>query len=239
MSDFNEIENLWKSADIKILAAESLDSETVKQAITKQSIGITFNLLKSIRAGILVLTISVAVFTYNIYGYAGNSLISLFSIISLILSILLLPYLFYQYSSINKIDQSDLSLENLIVAKIKYFKMSLPLVRHAIAMGFVLMTLSINLLTDNNKGHFQINNTWLFLGLMIIAYVLIVIMFNLIHNLYLKQYRTALIDLNESKLTEMAAELRKHKWMRLLFLVITLLGVIAGIIIFFLKTTGN
>ena len=154
MSDFNEIENLWKSADIKILAAESLDSETVKQAITKQSIGITFNLLKSIRAGILVLTISVAVFTYNIYGYAGNSLISLFSIISLILSILLLPYLFYQYSSINKIDQSDLSLENLIVAKIKYFKMSLPLVRHAIAMGFVLMTLSINLLTDNNKGHF-------------------------------------------------------------------------------------
>lgn len=239
MSEFNEIKNLWKSAESQIMANESLDSKTVQQSITKQSIGITSKLLKSIRAGILALILSVTLFGYNIYGYAGNNLLSVFCISSLILSALLLSYLVYQYNSFKKLDQSGLSLQDLIVAKIQYFKKSLSFVHHAIAIGLILLIFSLNLITDNIEGHFQVNNIWLFSGLMIIAYLIAVMMLHLTHNVYLNQYTTALEDLNKSKLTEMNAELKKHKWIKLFFLTIILLGVLAGIIILFLKIAGN
>jgi len=239
MSDFNDIKNLWKSADNQIVENESLDSETIKQAIKAESIGITFKILKSIRTGIVALGLSVVFFGYNIYGYSGNILISIFSISCLILSALLLAYLVFQYNSFSKLDQSGLSLQDLIVAKIQYFKKSLFFVHHTIAVGLVLLIFSLNLLTDNNGGNYQVNNIWLYIGLMITAYLIAVMMLYLSHKLYLKQYRTALDDLNKSKLTEMDAELRKDKWIRLLFLAIVLLSVIAGIIILFLKITGN
>ena len=239
MSEFNDIKSLWKSAEDQIMANESLDSETVKQAIKEQSIGITSKLLKSIRSGTIVVALSILLFSYNIYGYAGNNLITIFSISCLILSVFLLPYLIYQYRSFNKLDQSGLSLHDLIVAKIKYFKKSLSLVHHAIATGLVLLIFSLNLLSDNNEGSFQVNNIWLFIGLMVISYLIVLLMLYLTHNLYLKQYINALVDLNKSKLTEMDSELRKQKWIRLLFLTITLLGVIAGIIILFLKISRN
>lgn len=239
MPEFNDIENLWKSADKQILVHEFLDPEMVKQAISKQSIGITFKLLKSIRAGILALALTVTLSGYNIYGYAENNLITIFNISCLILSAILLHYLVYQYNSFRKIDQSGLSLQDLILAKIKYFKKALFLVHHAIALGLVLLIFSLNLITDNIEGNFQVNNIWLFIGLMIIAYLIVVMMLHLTHKSYLKQYMTALVDLNESMLSEMDAELGKQKWIRLFFLIITLLFVIAGIIILFLKISEN
>lgn len=239
MSEFNDINKLWKSAGSQIISNESLDSETVKQSITKQSIGITSKLLKSIRAGILALILSVTLFGFNIYGYAGNNLMFIFCIFSLILSALLLSYLVYQYNSFKKLDQSGLSLLDMIMAKIRYFKKSLPFVHHAIALGLVLLIFSLNLIADNIEGHFQVNNIWLFSGLLITAYLIAVMMLHLTHNVYLNQYTTALDDLNKSKLTEMNAELKKYKWIKLLFLTIILLSVLAGIIILILKIDGN
>lgn len=238
MPEFNNIKNLWKSAEDQILANESLDIETVKRAITEQSIGITSKLLKIIRTGIFALSLSVVLFIYNIYSYAGNDLITIFSLSSLILSTLLLIFLVYQYKYLNKIDRSGLSLHDLIVNKIKYFKKSLFFVHHAMAMSTVLLVFSLNLIADNKGGNFQVNNIWLFIGLMIIAYLMVVMMLNLFHNLYLKQYRTALDDLNKTKLTEMDAELKKQKWIRLFILITVLLSVMVGLILY-LKTSGN
>lgn len=239
MPEFNDIKNLWKSADSQILVNDFLDPETVKLAISKQSIGITSKVLKSIRTGILALSLNVTLSGYNIYGYAGNNLITIFNISSLILSAIMLYYLVYKYNSFRKIDQSGLSLQDLILAKIKYFKNSLFLVHHAIALGLVLLIFSLNLFTDNIEGNFQVNNIWLFIGLMIIAYLIVLMMLHLTHNLYLKQYITVLDDLNKSKLPEIDASLRKQKLIRLLFLAIILLGVVAGMITLFLKIGGN
>lgn len=239
MSEFSDIKKLWKSADSQILTNESIDFETVKQAITKQSIRITSKLLSSFRVGILALSLNVILYSFNIYGYVGNNLISIFSIFSLILSILLLLFLVFRYNSFNKLDQAGLSLHDLIVAKIKYFKQSLSYVHHTIAIGLVLLIFSLNLIIDNNGGYYQVNNIWLYISIMVIAYLIPIIMLNFSHSLYLKQYKTALLDLNESKLTEMNADLKKYKWMKLFFLIIIFLSFIAGIIILFLKIGGH
>jgi hypothetical protein len=239
MSEFSDIKKLWKSADSQILTNESIDIETVKQAITKQSIRITSKLISSFRAGILALSLNVILSGFNIYAYAGNNLIFVFSISSLILSILLLLFLLYRYNNLNKLDQAGLSLQDLIVAKIKYFKQSLSYVHHAIAISLVLLIISLNLIIDNNGGHYQVNNVWLYAGIMIIAYLIPILMLRLTHNLYLKQYKSVLLDLNESKLTEMNAELRKYKWLKLFFLIIILLSFVVGIIALFFKIGGQ
>ncbi len=238
MSEFNNIKKLWKSADSQILVNESLDFETVKQALTKRSIQITSKLLKSFRLGIIALSLNVILCSFNIYGYAHNSLIFIFCISSLILSIVLLLFLVYQYNSFNKLDQAGSSLQELIVAKIKYFKQSLSYVHHAIAISLVLLTFSLNLIIDNNEGYYQVNNFWLYICIMIITYLIPLVMLNLFHNLYLKQYKIALIDLNESRLTTMNTELKKYKWIKQFFLIIIFFSFIAGIIIFFIKIGG-
>lgn len=235
MSEFNEIKNLWKSADSQILTNESLDFETVRQAITKRSNQITSKLLSSFRAGIIALASSAILYSFNIYGYAGNNLMVIFCISCLILSIILLLFLVYQYNYFNKLDQAGFSLQDLTTAKIKYCKQSLSYVHHAIAISLVLLIFSLNLIIDNNEGTYQINNTWLYIGIMIMAYLIPVVMLNLSNKLYLKQYKTVLHDLNESKLTEVIDELKKYKWVKQFFIIMCLLSFITGIFFFFFK----
>jgi hypothetical protein len=233
MSKFNDIEKLWKRADSQIMTSESLDSEIIKQSISKQSIGISSKLLRSIRAGLLTLILSVPLFSYNLYGYKGNNLIAILNISCLILSTLLILYLVYQYKKFKKLDQTGLALQDLIVAKIRFFKNTLYIIHHIIATGVVLLIFALNLLIDNNQGHYQVNNIWLYISFMVIAYVIIIVTLHLIHNLYLKQYINVLDNLNESKLTEIDDEHRNYKWIRLFFLTITLLSLLAGIITFY------
>ena len=239
MNDFSNVKDLWKRADKEIRKNESLDSKAVRSAIAKQSIGISSKVLKSILTGIWALALSATLFSFNIYGYAGNELISNFSICSLILSAIFLLYLSYQYNRFDKIDKSGLSLQNLILAKIAYFRKTLFLVHHVIGMGLVLLIFSTNLIADNVKGEFHVNNIWLFLCFLFIAYSFVVIVLHLIHKLYLKQYRTALVDLSESKLTELDAELRKQKLVKLFSITFILLSVAAGLVILILKLKGQ
>ncbi len=238
MSDFSDIKKLWKSSDSQILTNESIDFETVKQAIKKRSIQITSKVLSSFRIGIFALSLSVILNCFNIHGYAGNNLIIILSVSCLILSIVLLLFLVYEYNSFNKLDQAGLSLQELIVTKIKYFKQSLSYVHHAIAISLVLLSSSLSLIIDNNEGYYEVNNIWLYIGILLTVYLIQLIVLNLSHNLYLKQYKTVLLDLNESKLTEMNAELQKFKWVKLFFLIIILISFVAGIIIFFFKIGG-
>jgi hypothetical protein len=61
------------------------------------------------------------------------------------------------------------------------------------------------------------------------------VILKLSQNLYLKQYENALSDLEKSKLTELDAEIRKHRWIRGTLFVIALLVVVAGLFVFYIK----
>jgi len=64
------------------------------------------------------------------------------------------------------------------------------------------------------------------------------IILRLSHSLYLKQYENALSDLEETKLTEMNAEIRKHRWITWILLTIALLVAAAGLFVFYFKVSG-
>jgi hypothetical protein len=238
MSEFDDIKKLWKKADNQISAHESLDADAIYQAIASQSLGITSKLLKSIRSGILFLSISVTLFGYNVYGYAGNDFIVTLCISCLVLSSILLTYLFFQHIQFGSIDQASLSLRDILMSKIKYFKRSLYLVHHAMAMAIVLLVIGLNLVADNDGGTYYVGNMWLYIGINIIAYVSMIIILRLSHGLYLKQYENALGDLEETKLTEIRAEIRKHRWIRHLLITIALLVAVVGLVVFYMKVSG-
>jgi hypothetical protein len=235
MTEFDDIKALWENADQQISANESLDADAVERAIANRSISITSKLLGSIRSWIIILSVCAALFGYNAYGYAGNALIFKLCISCLILSSILLLFSFYQYKKLNKIDQADLSLRDILVSKVDYFKRSLYLVQHTMAMGIVLMILAVNLMADNNDGNYYINNIWVYIGLEVIAYVCMIVILKLSHSLYLKQYENALSDLDKTTLTEMDAEIRKHRWIRRIIFIIALLVVAVGLFVFYMK----
>ena len=238
MHEFDDIKELWKNADDQISAHKSLDAEAVKQAIANQSLGITSKLLKSIRSGIFFLSITVALFGYNAYGYAGNDLVVTLCISCLVLSSVLLAFLLYQYKKLSRIDRAGLSLRDILMSKIEYFNRSLYLVHHTIAASVVLLILALNLLADNNDGNYYVGNMWLYIGFNITAYICMMIVLRLSHSLYLKQYENALSDLEEIKLTEMNAEIRKHRWITWILLTIALLAAAAGLFVFYFKASG-
>jgi len=53
----------------------------------------------------------------------------------------------------------------------------------------------------------------------------------------LKQYENALNDLEETKLTEMNAEIKKHRWIRWILLTVALLVAVAGLFVFYVKVS--
>jgi hypothetical protein len=238
MPEFDDIKKLWKQADEQISAHESLDADAVNRAIAKKSLGITSKMLKSIRSGIFSLSMTVLLFGYNVYGYAGNDLVVTLCISCLVLSCILLTFLIFQHKRFGRIDQAGLSLRDILMSKIEYFKRSLYLVHQAIAMAIVLLIFGLNLMADNDGGTYYVGNMWVYIGFNITAYVCMIIILRLSHSLYLKQYENALSDLEKTKLTEMNAEIRKHRWIRRILLIIALLVVATGLFVFYIKVSG-
>jgi hypothetical protein len=238
MQELDKIKRLWKTADDEFTAHESLDAKTVEQSIANRSIGITSKLLNSLRMGIVSLSVSLLLFGYNAYGYAGNELVVSLSISCLLLCAILLAFLVCQYKQLSSFDRGGLSLLDVLVGKIDYFKKSLPWVHHAIAMSIALLILALNLLTDNQAGRYAIGNIWLNIGFEIIAYACMIIILKFSHSIYLKQYGNALNDLEKTTLTEMDAQFRKHTWLRRAILIIALLVAAAGLVVFYLKANG-
>lgn len=238
MYEFKNIKNLWKNADNQTSDHESFDADAVKTAIAYQSHSITSKLLRTIRTGIFSFLLCASLFGYNIYGYTGNSLIVTLSISCLVLSTLLITFLSFQYRKLSNIDQAVLSLHDILVSKIKYFKGSLNIVNHTIALGIVLLIFSLNLAIENNSGNYYVNNVWLDITLKVVAYIFMIVILKLSQNLYLKQYEIALSYLEKTKLTEMDTELRKHRWIKRLLFTIALLIVVVGLIVFYMNVSG-
>ena len=235
MPELNDIKAIWRSTADKTSANESLDADAIERAIANQSISISSKLLKTISSGIAGLTICMVLFGYNVYGYASNDFLLAASIFCLMLSSALTVFLFYQRKKFRKLDQADLPLDEMLVKKIEYFKKSLYLVHHTIAICIVLLVFALNLIVDNDGGNYYVNNIWLYIFLEIIAYACMLVILRLSHSVYLKQYRTALGDLENTRLTEMDSELRKHRRKLLIITVILLLLVAAGLIALFTK----
>jgi hypothetical protein len=105
------------------------------------------------------------------------------------------------------------------------------------AMAIVLLVIGLNLMADNDGGTYYVGNMWLYIGFNITAYICMIIVLRLSHGLYLKQYENALNDLEETKLTEMHAEIKKHRRIWWILLAIALLVAVAGLFVFYIKVS--
>ena len=166
----NHIADVGRLSKSNYKKHDSLSLHDIKILFPNDEFGISSKLINGIRSGILGLSICVALFGYNVYGYAGNDLILILSIFCLALSSILLAFLFFQHKRLGKIDRAAVPLRDMLMSKIIYFQKSLYLVRHAIATCIVLLAFALNLAVDNNDGNYYVSKVWLYVGLVIITY---------------------------------------------------------------------
>lgn len=133
-------------------------------------------------------------------------------------------------------DIKEIDLHSILLYKIKYFNTWFQLVQHGVALSIVFATFAINLTMENNDGVFELHKILMLSVFYIFAYSILIFLYKQTYNVYLKQLRIALFNLEENTLRSFDKELKKHKRIRKLigFIIISVLTI--GIIFLLMKT---
>jgi len=236
METLNNIKNIWQKANKKISTDKSLNTEFIKKSISANSIGITSALIKSIKGGVVLLTIDIVLFIYNIYFYAGNILVLSIILLSLLLSSALLVNLIFQVRKLKNIDLQNSSLREILVSKIRYYNTSFYWVLQSMALATAFLPFAVNLTQESADGEFNISKIFLLIGFYILIYLFSISLYRITHSIYLKQLINALNNLEKNVLDEMEKELAKSKRIRKIIGISLILLTLAGIIMFIIET---
>jgi len=231
-----EIEKIWDIGNKEISDDKSYSIDFIRKSISERSISISATLLKSIRMGIVFCSISVIGFIYNLFFYLNNIHITLTIITLILLSSLIIVFLVSQTGHVRKTDRKITDLKSLLVTRIKYFNKQFPLVLHCISFSVVLVTFVLNLTMENNDGVFEIRKILILSTFYLFSYFMIFFLMKITHNSYLRQLRSALLNLEEGSLEDMDEELKRYKRIRKWIIGVLLIVLLSGIIALVIKT---
>ena len=68
----DNIEEIWNKGNEEISKDKTFSADFIKKSISDNSISISSKLLKTIRMGIVIASISVTMFVYNMFFYLEN-----------------------------------------------------------------------------------------------------------------------------------------------------------------------
>jgi len=231
-----EIEKIWDIGNKEISDDKSYSIDFIRKSISERSISISATLLKSIWMGIVFCSISVIGFIYNLFFYLNNIPITLTIITLILLSSLIIVFLVSQTGHVRKTDRKITDLKSLLVTRIKYFNKQFPLVLHCISFSVVLVTFVLNLTMENNDGVFEIRKILILSTFYLFSYFMIFFLMKITHNSYLRQLRSALLNLEEGSLEDMDEELKRYKRIRKWIIGVLLIVLLSGIIALVIKT---
>ena len=133
-------------------------------------------------------------------------------------------------------DTKEFNLHKLLLYKIKYFNTRFQLVQHTVALSIVFATFGINLTMENNDGVFELDKILILSVFYIFIYFITIFLYKFTFNVYLKQLRNALSNLEENTLKSLDKELRKHKRIRKLIGFIIVIIFLTGMFFLLIKT---
>ncbi|MBT3210131.1 MAG: hypothetical protein HN704_07370 [Bacteroidetes bacterium] len=233
----DSIEKIWEKGNKKISEDNTYDDVFIRESISKTSISITSKLPTIVWFGIAASLISALVLIYNIFFYLNNTPILAAVIFHIVVALSIFIFLIIQLRVINKMDTRGFDLHKLLLYKIKYFNTKLKLIQHSVALSIVLATFGLNLTMENNDGIFELNKILMLSVFYIFSYLVIIFINKFTHNVYLKQLRNALFNLEENTLISLDKELKKHNRIgKLIGFVIAIIFLIG--LIFLLVNTG-
>lgn len=230
------IEEIWEKGNEKISEDNAYDEAFIRESISKTSISITSKLPKIVWFGIVASLISALGFIYNIFFYLNNPAILSTIIFLLVVTLSIFVFLLIQLKVINKMDSREFDLHKLLLYKIKYFTTQLKLIQHAVALSIVLATFCINLTLENKDGIFELNKIMILSIFYIFVYFVMIFINKFTYDVFLKQLRNALFNLEENTLISLDKELKKHKRIGRLIGIIIAIIFLTGVIFLFANT---
>lgn len=232
----DNIEKIWEKGNEKTSVDNTYDKAFIRKSISETSISITSKLPKIVWIGIIGSLISVIIFFYNIFFYTNNLPIQATIIFLLVVALSIFSFLLTQLRIINKMDTTEFDLHRLLLNKIKYFNTRFKLTQHAVALSIVFVTFGINLTMENNDGIFETRKILILSAFYIFTYFVTIFLYKFTHDVYLKQLRNALFNLEENTLKSLDKELKKHNWIRKLIGFVILIVFLIGMIFLLINT---
>jgi len=232
----DNIEEIWNKGNEEISKDKTFSADFIKKSISDNSISISSKLLKTIRMGIVIASISVTMFVYNMFFYLENPSISITIIGGVILSILIIIYLITQAGIVKKTDARSIDLHSLLAYKIKYFRTRFQIVLHCLSLSIVLVTFTLNLTMENTDGILEIRKVLILSVYYVFAYLVTLFLSKIIHSVYLKQLKNALFNLEENTFNSIEEEMLKYKKIRRIILIMVSIALIMGVIFLLVKS---
>jgi len=232
----DRIEEIWDKGNDQISKDEMLSEAFIRNSISETSISITSKLPKLIWFGMVAAALSVPAFIYNIFFYRSNTPVLILILILLLISCAIFTFLLTQLRVVKKMDTKEFDLQSLLVYKIKYFTTRFQLVQHSVSFAIVLATFTINLTMENSDGVFELRKILILSAFYLFIYLFNLFLYRISYNVYLKQLRNALVNLEENTLKSFDKELKKHKRIKIVIGLISACVLLSGIIYLILKT---
>ncbi len=225
----DRIEEIWDKGNDQIAQDDSFGSDAILKFISESSIGITSKMLKAMWLGTILAFTASLMLIYNLFSYMGNPSIVILIIVSLIASASIFTYLLFQLGIVKGMDRFSLNLREVLVYKIKYLNTRFNIALHCISLSIVLVTFNINLTIESGDGIFELRKILILTAFYLFAYVVILSLSMLTNKVYDKQLKNALLNLEENTLRSLDEEMKKHKRVGRIILIIVAICFVSGI----------
>jgi len=225
----DRIEEIWNKGNEQIAYDDSFGSKEILRSTRESSIGITSKLLKPVWLGIAMAFTAFSVLCYNLFFYLGNPSMVMLIICTLILSAFVFTYLLLQIRAIKRMERSGADLREVLVNKIKYLGSKYNIALHCISLSIVLVTFTINLTIENSDGIFELRKILILSAFYLFVYIVMFGLSKITYNVYDKQLKNALRNLEENTLRTLDEEMKKHKRNGRIILIIVAVFLLSGI----------
>ncbi len=207
----DELIHMWQEGSDRLFRDELTDRDMITQYLNEKTLkgnrSIYFNL---VFYGIIQVA-SIILLSMNLAGYLNNPAMIWILITQLIITIGILVFgmdVFYKFREIN--NYSD-SLQELIQKQLWFYRRPYEIWLLLATISIIILQTNINLYIDNDNGSYLINNKALYVGVTVLAFLIIYGALKVTSMLGLRKLKAYLSDLQQGALDQSEGIERSRK----------------------------
>jgi hypothetical protein len=229
----DELIHIWQAGNEALFGDEKTDRKMITQYLNEKTLkgtrNVKFNL---IFYGVLQLANLLLIFL-NLAGYAENPSMTWILIPQVALTIGILVFSMVVFYSLREINNYSQSLVTLINKQLWFYRKPYEIWQVLAALSAIILISNVNFFLDNSGGSYVINNSWMYAGVTIGAFLFIYGGQKISSMLGLRNLKAYLSDLQQGHLEEskkMERSRRKFLWLWILLFLLLTASLVAGIL---------
>jgi len=230
----DELIHMWQDGNDRMFRDKKMDKDMIAKYLSEKTLKGNRNInLNLIIYGAIQLA-NIILLSMNLAGYMNNSAIMWILIPQLIFTIGTLVFgidVFYKFREIN--NYSD-SLQNLIQKQLWFYRKPYELWLILASISAIILMSNLNLYVDNDNGSYVINNKAMFVGVTLMAFLIIYGTQKATSLLGLRKLKAYLSDLQQGVLDSskgMERSKKRYLWLWVVVFFLLTASLVFGILI--------